>query len=106
MKSNIVAAAAALLAAGFVPAALAAISPGTSGNGELFLVVQNDANKVSFTYDLGIDMNTFIANAEAPGYAQSFAVGADPNWAGFVQAASALADSRWAVVAIDSTGNN
>lgn len=84
--------------------AFAAIAPGTSGNGELFLVVQDSVAKVSFTLDLGITMDSFIANAEAlTGYKKSFSLAADANWTAFKGAADET-KAVWAILAIDSFG--
>lgn len=85
--------------------AFAAIAPGTTGNGELFMVVQDSVAKLSFTLDLGITMDSFIANAEAlTGYNKSFSLAADANWAAFKGAADE-ANAVWAILAVDSTGN-
>jgi hypothetical protein len=111
MKRTLVAAA---LLAAFGLTAHAAIAPGTSGNGELFFTIQDPEVKVSYTLDLGIRMNDFIGGEGAPtgtgigdglGVALSFAVAADPLWADFLSQVSVDA-LRWAVIAIDSTGNN
>ena len=84
--------------------AFAAIAPGTSGNGELFLVVQDSAAKVSFTLDLGITMDSFLSSYKTNGYfPKSWNAAADSNWAAFDVAADVNA-SVWAVLALDTTG--
>lgn len=93
--------------------AFAAIAPGGSGNGELFLVVQDAANKVSFTYDLGISMDTFIANAASTNIAAgifplswTFDLSTDANWNLFKSGTDlSAATTTWAVMALDSTGS-
>ena len=85
--------------------AVAAIAPGTTGDGELFLVAHDPTAKVSFTYDLGIRMDAFFVTGQTAGYTQTWAVGADPNWTLFTGQVTA-ANIRWAVAAIDSTGSN
>lgn len=84
--------------------AFAAIAPGSTGNGELFLVVHDATAKVSFNLDLGVRMDDFFATAEAAGFTQSWNVVADSNWASFLQSAD-IGKVQWAVVAIDSAGN-
>ncbi len=96
--------------------AFAAIAPGLStnaapytGNGELFLVVQDSAAKVSFTLDLGITMQSFIDGHKGNSYfPKSWNVVTDANsaanWAAFDVAAD-VNKSVWAVLALDSAGN-
>ncbi len=104
-------AAAAVLALS-VPA-FAAIATGGTGNGELFLVVQDAAAKVSFTYDLGITMDSFIANAASTDIAAgifpeswTFDLSTDANWNLFKSSTDLSATTTtWAVMALDSTGN-
>lgn len=79
--------------------AAAAIAPGTTGNGELFLSVYDSVAKVSYARDLGIDMNTFIANGSTAGYNLTFTADA------LLQSAFAsLNGLKWNVAALDSTG--
>jgi hypothetical protein len=89
--------------------AFAAIAPGTSAaalpGGELFLVVQDSAAKVSFTLDLGVTMDAFLAKSDSTTpFAFSWNVASDVNWAAFAAAADVNA-SVWAVLALDTTGN-
>ncbi len=85
--------------------AFAAIAPGKSGNGELFLVVVDTAAKVSFTFDTGIFMDDFIANAaSATPRSWSFDLSDNTVWNEF-KANYDEANSAWALLALDSTGN-
>lgn len=94
------------LALALAAPAFAAIAPGTSGNGELFLVVQDAVNKVSFSYDLGVTMNDFQAVGDTAGYQASWNLAADANWTTFMGVASSMSTATWAVLAFDSTGSN
>lgn len=101
-KFKSLAAAAALVLAA---PAFAAIAPGSTNNGELFLVVQDSVAKVSFTYDLGITMDAFIANATgAAPMSYSFDLSGNALWNQF-KADYDEGASTWAVLAIDSSGN-
>lgn len=100
MQFKTLAAAAALVLAG---PAFAAIAPGSTGNGELFLVMHDATAKVSFNLDLGVRMDSFFSTAEAPGFKPSWDVAADSNWASFLQAAD-ITKVRWAVLAFDYLG--
>ena len=93
----------ALAAAASFPA-VASIAPGATGDGELFLVAHDDIAKVSFTYDLGIRMDAFFVSGQTNGFSSSWAVGSDANWSSFTGQVTA-ANIRWAVVALDTTGN-
>jgi len=94
---------AALIAAFAVPAAFAAIAPGTSGNGELFLSVFDDAAKLSYTLDLGVTQNAFFTGGQKEAGAKfSWAVN-DAAFASFLSQTTA-ANLQWSVLAIDSTG--
>lgn len=87
------------------PAFAAIATPGT-GNGELFLVVQDSVAKVSYTLDLGLRMDTVAACELGAGPAclkYTFDVAADANWQTFAGVAS-LSIATWAVMAGDSTG--
>jgi len=101
MKLKKLAAALALAAAG--APAFAAID--TSNNSELFAVVW-DETVGSYTMDLGISLNTFLANASTAGYGFSAAVGGA--FAQYTAADTNLADgtatsgTRWALFAVDS----
>jgi hypothetical protein len=94
----------AALAVALAAPAFAAIAPGATGNGELFLVVQDSAAKVSFTLDLGITMDDFLVAGQAEtGKSLSFNVAADSNWAAFT-AATTAGNLKWGVLAFDSFG--
>lgn len=95
-------------------AAQAAISPGSSGNGELFLNVFDANAKASYTIDLGIEMglglganvgdkDDFLVVAQQEiGYQRFWAV-ESPVWTDFL-ALTAETSLRWSVVALDSNG--
>lgn len=90
--------AAALVAAASVPA-MAAIAPPLDGNGELFLVVWDQVDKVSYVKDLGILMDSFNGNADL-----SFSLN-DANFSGFLGVANATASAiKYSVMAGDSIG--
>lgn len=101
MKLKLIAAAAALAAAG---TASAAIAPYTSGNGELYLAVQDPVTQVSFVLDLGINVDSFVANGEVLGASFSWSVAGNANWAAFLDLTTA-ANRNWSVLGGDSTGN-
>jgi hypothetical protein len=95
----------------------AAIAPFTSGNGELFFVVQAAEVKASYTKDLGIYLSTFLGTDETPpgpvtlnvngrsdaGVQIFFPLESD-TWNSFV-ALAPPSEWIWAVHAGDSTGN-
>lgn len=90
--------AAALVAASAAPA-MASIALGNTGNGELFLVVWDEGDKVSYVKDLGVTLDAFNGNAGL-----SYALN-DVNFAGFLGAANATAtDIKFAVIGSDSIG--
>ena len=106
-----IAASAILLLAG---AAQAAISPGSSGNGELFLNVFDANAKVSYTMDLGIEMglglgandgdkDDFLVIAQQEIGYQRFWTVESTVWTDFL-ALTSEANLRWSVVALDSSG--
>jgi len=91
--------AAALVAAAAVPA-IARIDTPSNGNGELFLVIWDGVDQVSYTKDLGITMNAF--NGSAP---LSFNI-SDQYFTGFLGIAAAnipnFSDLKYAVLAGDA----
>ena len=102
MKIKTLAAAAALVLAA---PAFAAIAPGLSGNGELFLNVYDSATQVSYAFDTGVFMDDFFAQGQAESGAQlSFGVAALPLYQTF-RSLAVTSNLRWSVVAIDSTGS-
>jgi len=99
----------ALLAA-LSPNAFAAIAGPVdrNGNGEVFLVIQNTANQVSYSFDTGLGLEDFFANGNNPSFLQTFNIGADPIFQQFVtqiSSNSSLGQSSWAVMAFDAVGN-
>ena len=89
---------AALVAASAVPA-MASIQLGNTGNGELFLVVWDEGDKVSYVKDLGVTLDAFNPNANLS-YALS-----DANFAGFLGVSNTTAtDIKFAVIGSDSAG--
>ncbi len=92
--------AAALVAAASVPA-MASIGAPLTGNGELFLVVWDQADAVSYTKDLGILMDDFLANSTTD---RSFALN-DAFFTAFLGVAGTTpSDLKFAVIAGDSVG--
>jgi len=96
--------AAGLLAASAVPAMASIQSPG-SGNGELFLVVWDGTDQVSYTRDLGIFMDDFLAIS---GSSLPTILLDDAFFAGFLgvadnSGASDFSDLKFAVIAGDTT---
>ena len=89
----------------------AAIDTASTGNGELFLTVWDNAAKVSYTRDLGTNMNAFlvpagsVAGLHVDGTVNTqFA--ADANWNTFIGllGASGTSNLQWNVGAMDSVG--
>lgn len=105
MKLKMIALAAATMLSGV--SAMAAIAPAGSGNGELFVAVFDTAAKISYTMDLGVRMDTFIADAQSEGgYSKSWSLAlADGNFTTFLSQVNA-SNLRWQVMAGDSTGNS
>jgi hypothetical protein len=110
MRLNLIAAAALLAAA----PAFSAVAPGTTGNGELVLVIADSTAKVSFALDTGWRINDFVTDVPAApvfvgnvaGFARSAAdSSADASWASFLTTTSGHV-LTWAVFANDSTGAN
>lgn len=97
MKLKLLAATLAFAASG----AHAAIDNSTTGNGELFVVV-NTAT-ASFVGDLGIQMNSFDGNT----LPQSFNMTGFSQWGAFYSSiGNTLAGAQFAVLATDSTGTS
>jgi hypothetical protein len=96
-KLNALVAAALLVAAG---SANAAIELSSSGNGELFLVVNDTTAGYSFVGDLGIKMDDFT-----PGQNQGFAMADWAQWDDFLATPGVnLDNANFAVLALDSLG--
>jgi len=105
MKLNrILAAALVAAAAGPAIASIALPADGPTGNGELFLVVWDGTDQVSYTKDLGIFMDDFTGNASLPAFAlndaffTSFLAVADNG------GAADFSDLKFAVIAGDGVG--
>lgn len=73
------------------------------GNGELFFVAFDSTAKVSYTLDLGLDLNSFFINAQQEIGIQSFFPVSDPRWTDFLGQVNP-ANLRWAVLGADTTG--
>ncbi|MBU4499734.1 MAG: hypothetical protein KKG40_05945, partial [Gammaproteobacteria bacterium] len=78
MKLKLIALAA-MLAAG---SAQAAIVDGSTGNGELFMTVLDSVGQKSYTLDLNITMNDFLAGVAVSGTSYSYT--ADANMSSFL----------------------
>lgn len=104
MKLNrILAAALVAAAAGPAMASIASPTNGANGNGEMFLVVWDGTDQVSYTKDLGIFMDAFDPNAGL-----TFALD-DTFFAGFLgvadnSGATDFSDLKFAVIAGDGVG--
>jgi hypothetical protein len=95
--------AAALVTAFAVPAAFAAIAPGTSGNGELFLSIFDGTAKLSYTLDLGVTQNDFFTNGQKETGAKFSWSLNDAQFSSFLGLVTA-SNLQWSVLALDSTG--
>lgn len=87
-------------------AANAAIAPGPSGNGELFLVIQDAVAQVSYTVDLGVRMDAFFIAAQQDEGVQRFwalDAGQDAQLQSFLNQTQTN-NYVWAVMAVDSLG--
>lgn len=100
---------AALLLALALPST-AAIAPGSSGNGELFLNLYDPTAKASFAYEIGLRMSDFFIQGQPDGGTQTFwnvsRTGEADNaiLTKFLSLVSA-SNLFWSVVAIDSDGS-
>lgn len=84
----------------------AAIASGATGNGELFLSIVDDINKVSYAYDIGIRMDDFFKTGQPDGGTQFFRPITDSLFSAFLGLVNPAANLQWSVLAVDSTGNN
>jgi hypothetical protein len=116
MKMSMIAAA---MAMSFSGLASASVQLGSTGDGELLLSVWDNTTNVSYTRGLGIDMNTFMADAgitmgtTTAGFtasgdtaAMNFTLAADANMTSFLSGVAAGDSLEWNVVAYDTTGTN
>lgn len=94
--------------------ALASISSGAiqpspyefySGNGELVFSVFDEAGKVSYSKDLGLDLAAFFIAGQQETRTQTFWAIDDAQWQTFLSVAN-LSTSRWAIYGADLTGGN
>lgn len=112
MQTKLTALAGALALAGFTGGAHAAIDPGLTGNGELYLAVWDSIGQTSYTRDLGVYMDDFLDDeafgsnglVTAAGYTQTWAN--DAVWATWI---SGMSDAQkaglvWDVTASDTAG--
>lgn len=102
MKLKMIAAAA---LAAVSMSSFAAIAPASSGNGELFVVIQDATAQISYTLDLGVTMTQFLAsNQQVGGYTQDWSLNlGDGQFASFL-AQTNPANYQWAVLASDALG--
>ena len=100
MKLKLIALAA-MLAAG---SAQATIVDGSTGNGELFMTVLDSVGQKSYTLDLNITMNDFLAGIAVSGTSYSFA--ADANMTSFLSMVAPADQSGlvFAIGAMDASG--
>ncbi|MDP3584417.1 MAG: PEP-CTERM sorting domain-containing protein [Thiobacillus sp.] len=100
MKFKLIALAA-MLAAG---SAQAAIVDGSSGNGELFMTVLDSVGQQSYTLDLNITMDDFLAGVAANA---SYSYAADANMSSFLSMVAPANQSglTFAIGAMDATGS-
>ncbi|MBI3774214.1 MAG: hypothetical protein HY273_01435 [Gammaproteobacteria bacterium] len=96
----------ALAVLGAASQAHAAVLGGASGNGELYLSVWDDTAKVSYTKDLGMTMDAFIASGNTLGYSTSYSFGSDANWTSFLSQVGGVSNAnlQWTINAADTTG--
>ena len=97
----------ALAILGAASQAHAAIDPGSTGNGELFLSIFDTGTGTSYTKDLGVKMDSFIAVGNTAGTSLNFNYASDANYATFLAAAGGAGNTniQWVVLAADSTGS-
>lgn len=105
IQKTLVAAAVALSAPAF-----AAIAPGSTGNGELMLVLFNATEEVSLTVDLGVAINDFRGaydfNTAKTMASKSWSIDrSNANVATFLQRAGAASGWGWFVIAGDTVGS-
>ena len=95
----------ALAVLGAASQAHAAIQPGSTGNGDLFLTVWDSVAQVSYTKDLGASLNAFIATGNTV-QTTSFNFASDANWTSFLSQVGGVSNPglQWNVGALDTTG--
>jgi len=72
------------------------------GNGELAFVVSDSEAKVSYTLDLGLDMNAFFISSQQETFTQLFIPITDAQWASFLPLVT-VANLRWTVFATQAS---
>ncbi|MBX9632281.1 MAG: PEP-CTERM sorting domain-containing protein [Burkholderiales bacterium] len=89
----------------FSASALATIQNSENGNGELFWTIIDPVAERSYTRDLGVTIDQFLAGVAS---GQSWSVGADAALTSFIAgtAAGNLATLVWSIGAMDSVGPN
>lgn len=95
-----------LMLGGAAFAANATIAPGPSGNGELFLVIQDAVAQISYTVDLGVRMDAFFVAAQQDEGVQrfwAFDAGRDADLQSFLNQTQP-GNYVWAVMGVDSLG--
>lgn len=85
--------------------AQAAIAPGNTNNGELFLNVVDAAAKISYVLDLGIEMDSFFVVAQQEIGYQRFWTVESATWTAFLGSGVNVSNLRWSVLALDSSGS-
>jgi hypothetical protein len=98
MKLKLLTAALVLATSG---SAHALIIDGASNNGELFMTLWDPVDEISYTLDLNLTMNDFLAGA-ATGLAWNWP--ADANMTAFLGLAGGTSDLLYAIGAIDTNG--
>lgn len=74
-----------------------------AGNPELFLSVYDSEAKLSYTLDLGLDMDSFWINAQQDAGSQWFKALDDENWSSFLGLVN-KGNLRWTVLSADDAG--
>jgi len=98
MKLKMIVAALAFAASG---SANALIVDGSGGNGELFMTVLDSVGLKSYTLDMNLTMNDFLAGVAAN---QSYSYAADANMTSFLAGVSSLSNLTFAIAAMDASG--
>jgi hypothetical protein len=98
MKLKMIVAALAFAATG---SANALIVDGSGGNGELFMTLWDEAGQQSYTLDLNITMDDFLASAAAN---QAFSYAADANMTSFLGSVGNVSELKYAIGAMDTVG--
>ncbi|RTL33467.1 MAG: PEP-CTERM sorting domain-containing protein [Burkholderiales bacterium] len=94
-----------LAAATLVAAAPSHATVRTDNQPDLLFVLWDTNARVSFTFDLGIDGNSFWAYAQQDaGYTWQYTLpAADPRFAAFRAASTTITNQRWAVIGVQSS---